>query len=66
MKGDTWEWDGKKWKKLADTGPLPRAMGYMAYDKKRDKVVLFGGRRGWPNDVNDTWEWDGREWKEIQ
>lgn len=66
MKGDTWSWDGNEWKQLSTAGPPPRAMGYMAYDKKRDKVVLFGGRLGWPNDANDTWEWDGNEWKEIQ
>lgn len=66
MKGDTWSWDGKTWKQLATSGPSPRAMGYMAYDKNRDKIVLFGGRMGWPNDANDTWEWDGKEWKEIK
>jgi hypothetical protein len=63
--GDTWSWDGKSWRKLSDTGPSPRAMGYMAYDKERDRVVLFGGRAGWPNDMNDTWEWDGKEWKQV-
>ncbi len=66
MKGDTWSWDGKTWKQLATTGPSSRAMGYMAYDKGRDRIVLFGGRMGWPNDANDTWEWDGKEWKEIK
>jgi len=66
MKGDTWSWDGNSWKQLADKGPSPRAMGYMAYDKLRDKIVLFGGRLGWPHDANDTWEWDGKEWKEIK
>jgi hypothetical protein len=40
-------------------------MGYLAYDRRRDRVVLFGGRRGWPNDLNDTWEWDGSRWTEI-
>ena len=66
MKSDTWSWDGKEWKQLATNGPSARAMGYMAYDKKRDRVVLFGGRPGWPNDANDTWEWNGNEWKEIK
>ena len=65
MQNDTWAWNGHEWKKLADTGPAPRAMGYMAYDSKRDRVVLFGGRLGWPNDANDTWEWDGMKWMEV-
>ena len=66
MNNETWGWDGKQWKKLADTGPSARAMGHMAYDKKRDRIVLFGGRISWPNDANDTWEWDGTKWKEIK
>lgn len=66
FKGDTWSWDGKEWRTLAEAGPSPRVMGYMAYDKKRDRIVLFGGRPGWLNDANDTWEWDGKEWKEIK
>jgi hypothetical protein len=65
MVSDTWGWDGTKWRKLSATAPPKRAMGYMAYDKKRDKVVLFGGRRSWPIDENDTWEWDGETWKKI-
>jgi hypothetical protein len=64
--GDTWGWDGKTWKKLADTGPSARSMGYMAFDAARQKIVLFGGRPGWPNDADDTWEWNGTEWKEIK
>jgi hypothetical protein len=63
--GDTWAWDGKQWKQLATEGPAPRMMGYLAYDKKRNTVVLFGGRLGWPNDANDTWEWDGAKWRKI-
>jgi hypothetical protein len=66
MKGDTWSWDGKSWKQLAEKGPSPRAMGYMAYDNARDRIVLFGGRLGWPNDTNDTWDWDGEKWQEIK
>jgi hypothetical protein len=64
--GDTWSWDGTQWKQLAQDGPPKRMMGYMAYDRKRDKVVLFGGRLGWPNDANDTWVWDGIKWNEAK
>ena len=68
MLGDLWAWDGRAWTKLTDAspaGPEPRAMGYIAYDRKRDRVVLFGGRKGWPNDANDTWEWDGARWSRV-
>jgi hypothetical protein len=41
-------------------------MGQLAYDRRRDRVVLFGGRKGWPDgDLNDTWEWDGATWRRI-
>jgi hypothetical protein len=64
--GDLWAWNGTTWRKLADDGPEPRAMGYIAYDRKRDRVVLFGGRKGYPDgDLGDTWEWDGTRWQRI-
>jgi tetratricopeptide (TPR) repeat protein len=66
MMNDLWAWDGKEWKLLSTGGPPKRAMGYLAYDKERDKVVLFGGRKGWPNDADDTWEWDGKKWNEVK
>ncbi|HWA33863.1 MAG TPA: kelch repeat-containing protein [Cyclobacteriaceae bacterium] len=62
IKGDTWGWDGGEWKMLAEDGPPARMMGYIAYDENRDRVVLFGGRLGWPNDTDDTWEFDGEKW----
>jgi hypothetical protein len=37
----------------------------MAYDKQRDRIVLFGGRAGPGADLNDTWEWDGTAWRRI-
>ena len=67
--GDLWAWTGAEWRKLAgasSAGPVPRAMGQLAYDQRRDRVVLFGGRKGWPDgDLNDTWEWDGATWRRI-
>jgi hypothetical protein len=41
---DTWEWDGIAWQDVSDTDKQPKArnsMG-MAYDIKREKVVLHG------------------------
>lgn len=67
--GDLWAWNGTEWRKLADAssaGPAARAMGHLAYDQRRDRVVLFGGRNGWPDgDLNDTWEWDGAIWRRV-
>src|SRR5918994_1538969 len=71
--GDTWEWDGRRWTLVSQTGPAPRTFPSMAYDSVRRKVVLFGGNRvlfgrnpGEVKFLNDTWEWDGRRWTEIK
>ena len=41
-------------------------MGYLAYHRARDRVVLFGGRKGWPDgDLDDTWEGGGSRWSRI-
>ncbi len=59
---ETWSWDGQDWTKLNDQGPS-RTGHVMAYDERRNRVVLFGGaNKGyWP----DTWEWDGIEWTQV-
>jgi hypothetical protein len=63
--GDTWEWDGSSWIQRATTGPSPRYLHAMAYDRDRAVTVLFGGAKyhgfgGMP--LGDTWEWDGTLW----
>lgn len=63
--GDTWEYDGKQWRKVSDSGPPSRDHHAMSYDDKRGKVVLFGGSMG-AAFLGDTWEWDGRQWTEIK
>ena len=55
---DTWVWDGQSWKLCnPTTSPSGRFTHNMAYDKARQRVVLFGG-----SNLNDTWEWDGSNW----
>src|SRR5262245_10500584 len=63
--GDTWIWDGRLWKKVAETGPAPRFGHAMAFDRNRQRVVLVGGRDRDQKPLNDTWEWNGREWKLV-
>lgn len=61
---DTWEFKNDTWRKLSDVGPPPRSRHAMAYDKKRKRVVLYGGENdGGP--LGDLWEWDGGSWKEL-
>jgi hypothetical protein len=46
--------------------PVYRISHVMAYDNRRGRVVLFGGRASDPSGLdtlfNDTWEWDGGHW----
>jgi hypothetical protein len=56
--GDTWEWDGTRWIQMAGDGPSPRNGAAMAYDARRQRVVLFGGSGA----SRETWEWDGSRW----
>lgn len=58
---DTWTWNGTTWTRAATTGPSPRNIPTLAYDARRQRVVLFGGQSGLTL-FNDTWEWDGATW----
>lgn len=60
--GDTLEWDGKVWKRVAWSGPPARTVASMAYDSKRGRTVLFGGHDEQQRTLGDTWEWDGARW----
>lgn len=62
---DTWEWDGKSWKKITEGVPAARSGAAIAYDSKRKKAILFGGGiKG--GGASETWEWDGNIWTEIK
>jgi hypothetical protein len=43
-----------------DNLPAPRNFATMAYDQKRQVIVLFGGEK---NPI--TWEYNGLEWKQV-
>ena len=64
---DTWTWDGKTWHRAATSGPPPRYMPSMAYDQRRQRVVMFGGSLGARpfTALVDTWEWDGTTWTKV-
>jgi hypothetical protein len=52
--GDTWA-----------VTPGPRQSHLMAYDSRRERVVMYGGIGGTNQRLSDTWEWDGRQWHRI-
>jgi hypothetical protein len=64
--GDTWEWDGSSWTRVATTGPgLRTPSAGMAYDGGRRVTVLFGDLDEDMNFLGDTWEWDGSSWTQV-
>ncbi len=61
--GDTWEWDGANWTRVAVVGPSPRRRAAMAFDPIRRQTVLFGGASS-SAVFGDTWIWDGANWSQ--
>ena len=60
---ETWRWDGSTWARVPGTQPPFRLNAAMAYDRDRNRSVLFGGEVGaGVPDLGDTWEFDGTAW----
>ncbi len=61
--GDTWIFDGA-WRQVAPAAsPVPRLGHSMCFDRKRGRVLLFGGGGANPPTAYvDTWEWTGTNW----
>jgi hypothetical protein len=73
-----WQWNGISWAKLpttdleGDGNPLARYAHGMAYDVRRDKVVIFGGSTDmglcddwFSMECYAVWEWDGASWDRV-
>lgn len=67
MSDETWELKPGGWQQVALTGWRPRGRESLAlaYDARRQRVVLFGGSTIPNASLNDTWEFDGTTWKQI-
>ena len=60
---DTWEYDGKSWKVVSDTGPGARYAHSMTFDENHGEVLLFGGNQSGVK--GDTWSFNGEKWTEL-
>lgn len=61
---DLWKWNGGTWTQINVSGQRPYArIGHaMAYDEKREVVVMVGGLHDDGNVSPSTWEWNGSNW----
>jgi len=72
---ETWEFDGKSWRKLYPKhSPPPLVSAMMAFDPTTGTNILFGGipvvgdRYGSViagKYLDQTWSWDGKDWKQL-
>ena len=60
--GDTWEYDGKQWTRVATTGPGPLQGIAMVYDEARSMTSLIGGMNVERAMSGKTWGWGGTTW----
>lgn len=62
--GDTWEFDGMRWARVATDGPPPRGLNAMAYNAARGRaVLLYGGFARQPS--NELWELGDSGWRRL-
>ena len=55
-------WDGSSWRqRAASASPPGRWSAGLAYDQRRDRMVMFGGASN-TTLFDDTWEFDGTQW----
>ena len=64
IRGDTWGWNGSKWKKISDGGP-ERMLVALGYDMSRKRLVLFGGGDAYEISYADTWEFQHDKWVKV-
>lgn len=58
----SYAWDGSTWRIVAASAlPPARWRPGLAYDQRRDRMVLFGGEDN-TTAFGDTWEFDGARW----
>src|SRR5678816_1660726 len=72
VRADTWIRKGEQWRPSGPGTPGARTFPAAAFDRRRGRLVLFGGNRVLfgPEDardtlLDDTWEWDGAAWKRL-
>lgn len=62
-RGDTWTWDGSSWVQIATGGPARYVFG-MAYDSRRNEMVIHGGTTCCTEvEYTETWRFRAGSWQ---
>jgi hypothetical protein len=64
LSGETWAWDGSRWRRVATAGPDGRAHLGLVYEDGHQLTFLYGGFDG-SHVFDDFWEWNGSAWREL-
>jgi len=60
---DVWEWNGAGWTRRDAADPDITGGFALAYDRRRGRTVLFGGRHyNDSSESDETYEWTGQAW----
>jgi hypothetical protein len=59
-----WGWTGREWQLLDSSGPPIRNLAGVAYDTRRQVLVMHGGTYDLGRSYGETWEWSGG-WRQV-
>jgi hypothetical protein len=57
-----WGWQNRRWRLLDSSGPPVRNLAGVAYDSRRNRVVMHGGSSPRGVTLSETWEWGDAGW----
>lgn len=60
-----WEWTGADWRTLDSAGPPARNLAGVAYDTRRQVLLMHGGTYEFGMSYGETWEWSGG-WRQFE
>lgn len=60
-----WGWTGTEWQLLDATGPPVRNLAGVAYDTRRQTIVMHGGTDDTGRTYGETWEWNRSGWRQY-
>ncbi|TJY37081.1 Kelch repeat-containing protein [Pontimicrobium aquaticum] len=63
-KGETWSWNGKKWRKFKISKTIGIFNAAMVYETNKKEILRFGGWNG-KTRINETWVFRNKKWNKL-